>query len=29
MVGKTTTSISANEITWRFFQAHPLTGRIG
>jgi polyhydroxybutyrate depolymerase len=28
-VGKTTTSISANEIIWSFFQAHPLTGRIG
>jgi hypothetical protein len=29
IVGKTTTSISANEIIWSFFQAHPLTGRIG
>jgi polyhydroxybutyrate depolymerase len=28
-VGKTTTSISANQIIWNFFQAHPLTGHIG
>jgi polyhydroxybutyrate depolymerase len=28
-VGKTTTSISTNQIIWNFFQAHPLTGRIG
>ena len=28
-VGKTTTSITANQIIWNFFQAHPLTGRIG
>jgi hypothetical protein len=28
-VGKTTTSISANEVIWSFFQAHPLARRIG
>jgi polyhydroxybutyrate depolymerase len=28
-VGRTTTSISANQVIWNFFQAHPLTGRIG
>ena len=28
-VGKTTTSISANQIIWNFFQTHPLRGRIG
>ncbi|HEX4216767.1 MAG TPA: PHB depolymerase family esterase [Acidimicrobiales bacterium] len=29
LVGKTTTSISANQIIWDFFQAHPLTGHVG
>jgi polyhydroxybutyrate depolymerase len=27
VVGKTTESISANEIMWKFFQEHPLQGR--
>lgn len=27
LVGRTTTSISANQIMWQFFQAHPLPGR--
>jgi polyhydroxybutyrate depolymerase len=26
VVGKTTTSISANEVMWKFFEAHPLRG---
>jgi polyhydroxybutyrate depolymerase len=29
IVGRTTHSISADEIMWAFFQAHPLTGPIG
>jgi len=29
LVGKMTTSISANQIMWNFFQAHPLIGHIG
>jgi polyhydroxybutyrate depolymerase len=29
IVGKMTTAISANEIMWNFFQAHPLTGHVG
>jgi polyhydroxybutyrate depolymerase len=29
IVGQTTTSISANDIMWSFFRAHPLTGHIG
>jgi polyhydroxybutyrate depolymerase len=28
LVGKTTQSISANELMWAFFQAHPLTGAL-
>jgi polyhydroxybutyrate depolymerase len=28
IVGKTTTSISANEVIWQFFQRHPLPGKI-
>jgi polyhydroxybutyrate depolymerase len=29
LVGRTTMSISANQIIWSFFQAHPLGGHIG
>ena len=29
LVGRTTMSISANQIIWSFFQAHPLEGHIG
>ncbi len=29
IVGRTTTSISADAIMWRFFLAHPLTGPLG
>lgn len=28
LVGKSTNSISANELMWAFFQAHPLTGEV-